>query len=144
MKPELFPQPFKVSKLVGDSILDICVYGGCTVLINDRPRSTYLIEFIRLDFEVILGLDWLVACYTNIDCRAKIVRFYFPWQNYTHKETKFKWTEACKQSFQELNTRVTTAHILTLLDGNKCYVFYRDASIIGSGCVLMEHGKINS
>jgi len=31
-----------------------------------------------LDFDVIMGMDWLAACYANIDCRAKIVRFYFP------------------------------------------------------------------
>ncbi|WMV24608.1 hypothetical protein MTR67_017993 [Solanum verrucosum] len=35
-------------------------------------------ELIMLDFDVIMGMDWLIACYANIDCRAKIVRFYLP------------------------------------------------------------------
>nr|XP_016455770.1 PREDICTED: uncharacterized protein LOC107779799 [Nicotiana tabacum] len=25
-----------------------------------------------------MGMDWLAACYANIDCRAKLVRFHFP------------------------------------------------------------------
>ncbi|WMV55058.1 hypothetical protein MTR67_048443 [Solanum verrucosum] len=31
-----------------------------------------------LDFDVIMGMDWLAACFANIDYRAKIVQFYFP------------------------------------------------------------------
>ncbi|XP_070039257.1 uncharacterized protein [Nicotiana tomentosiformis] len=48
------------------------------VLINDRPTSVDLVELVMLDFDVIMGMDWLAACYANIDCRAKLVRFYFP------------------------------------------------------------------
>ncbi|XP_070049519.1 uncharacterized protein [Nicotiana tomentosiformis] len=48
------------------------------VLINDRPTSVDLFELVMLDFYVIMGMDWLAACYANIDCRAKLVRFHFP------------------------------------------------------------------
>ncbi|KAL3354000.1 hypothetical protein AABB24_018591 [Solanum stoloniferum] len=54
------------------------VYRGCTVLINDHPTSADLVELIMLDFDVIMGMDWLAACFANIDYRAKIVQFYFP------------------------------------------------------------------
>nr|XP_033508434.1 uncharacterized protein LOC117273376 [Nicotiana tomentosiformis] len=78
MRSELLPQPVEVATPVGDSIVDNHVYRDCTVLINDRPTSVDLVELVMLDFDVIMGMDWLVACYANIDCRAKLVRFHFP------------------------------------------------------------------
>ena len=48
------------------------------MLINDRPTSVDLVELVMLDFDVIMGMDWLATCYANIDCRAKLVRFHFP------------------------------------------------------------------
>jgi len=31
-----------------------------------------------VDFDVIMGMDWLSSCYAVLDCHAKIVRFQFP------------------------------------------------------------------
>ena len=31
-----------------------------------------------LDFDIILGMDWLHACFTSIDCKTRVVRFNFP------------------------------------------------------------------
>ena len=28
-----------------------------------------------LDFDIILGMDWLRACFASIDCRTRVVRF---------------------------------------------------------------------
>ncbi|XP_070043282.1 uncharacterized protein [Nicotiana tomentosiformis] len=78
MRSELLPHPVEVSTPVGDSIVANHVYRDCTVLINDRPTSVDLVELVMLDFDVIMGMDWLAACYANIDCRAKLVRFHFP------------------------------------------------------------------
>ncbi|XP_070049534.1 uncharacterized protein [Nicotiana tomentosiformis] len=71
MRSELLPQPVEVSTPVGNSIVANHVYRDCTVLINDRPTSVDLVELVMLDFDVIMGMDWLAACYANIDCRAK-------------------------------------------------------------------------
>ena len=30
-----------------------------------------------VDFDVILGMDWLHSCYASVDCRTRIVRFQF-------------------------------------------------------------------
>ncbi|XP_070050318.1 uncharacterized protein [Nicotiana tomentosiformis] len=76
--PQMLSQPVEVSTPVGDSIVANHVYRDCTVLINDRPTSVDFVELVMLDFDVIMGMDWLAACYANIDCRAKLVRFYFP------------------------------------------------------------------
>ncbi|PBO41484.1 hypothetical protein CKX42_26525, partial [Escherichia coli] len=37
-----------------------------------------LIELDMVDFDVILGMDWLHACYASIDCRTRVVKFQFP------------------------------------------------------------------
>ena len=31
-----------------------------------------------VDFDVILGMDWLHSCYASVDCRTRIVHFEFP------------------------------------------------------------------
>ena len=31
-----------------------------------------------VDFDVIIGMDWLSSCYATVDCRSKRVHFYFP------------------------------------------------------------------
>ena len=56
--------------------------------------------------------------------------------------SEFKWTEACKKSFQELKTQLTTAPILTLLDIHKSFIVYCDASRQGLGCILMQDDKV--
>ena len=37
-----------------------------------------LVELPMNDFDIILGMDWLHKCYAFIDCRSRVVRFYFP------------------------------------------------------------------
>ena len=60
------------------------------------------------------------------------------------KDIKFKWTEDCEASFQELKKRLTTAPVLTLPDIDKEFQVYCDASRLGLGCVLMQYGKVVS
>ncbi|XP_070036744.1 uncharacterized protein [Nicotiana tomentosiformis] len=31
-----------------------------------------------MEFDVIVGMDWLASCYANVDCWEKFVHFYFP------------------------------------------------------------------
>src|SRR5262249_42208810 len=41
-----------------------------------------------------------------------------PLTHLTRKNVKFVWSQECKQSFQELKTRLTSALVLSLLDGS--------------------------
>ena len=52
------------------------------------------------------------------------------------------WTPECESSFQKLKTCLTTTPILALRSGTGGYVVYCDASRVGLGCVLMQHGKV--
>src|SRR3954470_13968753 len=57
------------------------------------------------------------------------------------KEKKYEWTEACEASFQELKKRLVYAPVLCLLDLEKEFQVYCDASCLGLGSVLMQGGR---
>lgn len=65
-----------------------------------------------------------------------------PLTRLTQKAAKFQWIDACERSFQLLKDKLTTAPVLTLPVGPDGYVIYCDASGIGIGCALMQHGKV--
>nr|ABB46832.2 retrotransposon protein, putative, Ty3-gypsy subclass [Oryza sativa Japonica Group] len=58
------------------------------------------------------------------------------------KDVKYKWSEECEQSFQELKSSLISAPILILPDPKKGFQVYCDASKLGLGCVLMQDGKV--
>ncbi|KAH0661557.1 hypothetical protein KY284_026488 [Solanum tuberosum] len=60
----------------------------------------------------------------------------------TQKKSKFEWSESCENSFQLLKDKLTSARILTLPEGTEGFVVYCDASRVGLGCFLMQHGKV--
>ena len=41
-----------------------------------------------------------------------------------------------------LKDRLTSAPVLTLLEGTKGFVVYCDTSRVGLGCVIIQHGKV--
>ena len=57
------------------------------------------------------------------------------------KDTKFKWTEECEASFQELKKRLVTAPVLIIPDICKDFKVYCNASGLGLGGVLMQDGR---
>ncbi|XP_017970466.1 PREDICTED: uncharacterized protein LOC108660710 [Theobroma cacao] len=46
--------------------------------IKDRDTWVDFVLMTTLGFDVILGMDWLVSCYANVDCYCKLVKFKFP------------------------------------------------------------------
>ncbi|XP_070045258.1 uncharacterized protein [Nicotiana tomentosiformis] len=42
-----------------------------------RQTSADLVELEMLDFDAIMGMDWLAACYATVHCRATTARFHF-------------------------------------------------------------------
>jgi len=65
-----------------------------------------------------------------------------PLTTLTRKGVEFVWSQKCEDSFQELKSRLTTAPVLTLPRGSGGFVVYSDASGVGLGCVLMQHGQV--
>ncbi|CAJ2662068.1 unnamed protein product [Trifolium pratense] len=66
----------------------------------------------------------------------------FPLTRLTQKKVEFQWTDACEESFQKLKQYLTSAPVLALPTSGGGYAVYCDASRVGLGCVLMQHGKV--
>ena len=52
------------------------------------------------------------------------------------------WVDAYQKSFEELNSRLTSAPVLSLPNGRDGFVVYSDASRQGLGCVLMQNDRV--
>ena len=59
LRPEILHEPFVVSIPIGDSIRAERVYRDFTITVLDRVTYVDLIELTMLDFDIILGMDWL-------------------------------------------------------------------------------------
>jgi len=72
-------QPMRVGKGVvigtplGETVLIEYVYKGCRVRIGDVEMMVDLLPLDLYDFEMILGMDWLVTYRAQIDCFTKTV-----------------------------------------------------------------------
>ncbi|PHT93722.1 Callose synthase 1 [Capsicum annuum] len=73
--PECISDPFFVSNSVGESVVTRRVYMGCVVSIGDRETLVDLIQLDMVDFDIILGMDWLHMCYASLDCRTLVNEF---------------------------------------------------------------------
>ena len=53
-------------------------YRNCPVTLSQKVTFADLLELKMIDFDIILGMDWLHSCYASVNCRTMIVRFQFP------------------------------------------------------------------
>ena len=70
--------PLLVTTPVGRSIPANEVLRSCVVHLGGEDYYVDLIILDLLDFDVILGMDWLASCYASVDCRRKAITFQFP------------------------------------------------------------------
>ena len=72
------------------------------------------------------GFSKIIASMTDLTC----------------KNVKFKWTDACEQSFQELKKRLVTTPILTISEGEDGFVIYCDVLGQGLEAAFMQYGRV--
>ena len=77
VSPETLPEPCSVSTPIGDPVIARRVYKNCPVTVSQKVTSADLVELEMVDFDIILGMDWLHSCYASVDCRTMIVHFQF-------------------------------------------------------------------
>ncbi|XP_059288969.1 uncharacterized protein LOC132042445 [Lycium ferocissimum] len=85
VEPELLLESFYVDTLAGVPVIASTVYRNCAVVIKNRQTIADLFKLEMVDFDVIIGMDWLSESYENVDCRHKFVRFKF------HNELLIVW-----------------------------------------------------
>ncbi|XP_070018211.1 uncharacterized protein [Nicotiana sylvestris] len=77
-QPELLNDPFLVVTPVGESLLAEYAYRACQIRVEGRDTLADLIVLDMIDFDMLMGMDWLSSCYAIVDCHAKIVKFEIP------------------------------------------------------------------
>src|SRR5687768_2998402 len=73
VKPELLKSPFSVSTPVGESIIARTIFRNCPISVFHKIIPCDLVELEMVDFDVILGMDWLYDSYASVDCRTRVV-----------------------------------------------------------------------
>ena len=72
---DILHEHFIVSTLVGESVVEKRVHRNCPIILPNRVSYVELVEHDMLDFDIILGMDWLHVCFAYIDCRIRVVKF---------------------------------------------------------------------
>ena len=72
---DILHEPFVSSTPVGESVVAKRVYQNCPISLPNRVSYVDLVKLDMLDFDIILGMDWLHACFASIDCWTRVVRF---------------------------------------------------------------------
>ncbi|KAH0729478.1 hypothetical protein KY289_000666 [Solanum tuberosum] len=72
ISPETLSEPFSVSTPVSDPVIARWVYRNCPITVSHKVTSADLVELEIVDFDVILGMDWLHSCYASVDCTTRI------------------------------------------------------------------------
>ncbi|XP_075104536.1 uncharacterized protein LOC142161644 isoform X1 [Nicotiana tabacum] len=70
--------PVYVSTLMGDSLVVNRVYRSCLIALSGFETNADLLLLSMVDFDVILGMDWLSPHYAILDCHAKTVTLAMP------------------------------------------------------------------
>lgn len=75
--PDLLLDPFSISTRLGDSMMAERVYKKIPISLSHRVTLVDLVDHDMLDFDVIIGMDWLHSCYASINCRTRTIKFWF-------------------------------------------------------------------
>ena len=62
---------------MGDCVIASHVIEGCDIEILNEHMKANLIVMPVIDFDVILGMDWLSSHFASLDCHDKVVKFSF-------------------------------------------------------------------
>ena len=68
---------FSVVTLFNNELETNIVFSSCLVLVEGRELLVGLV-FSVLDFDIIMGMDWLAKYYAIVGCREKEVIFRIP------------------------------------------------------------------
>ncbi|XP_070003336.1 uncharacterized protein [Nicotiana sylvestris] len=68
----------RVANPIGESLLVEYVYRTCQIQVEGRDTLADLIVLDMIDFDMLVGMDWLSSYYAIVDCHANIVKFEIP------------------------------------------------------------------
>ncbi|XP_075523967.1 uncharacterized protein LOC142556391 [Primulina tabacum] len=77
-KPDKLTEPFRIATPTSRGIETDEIYRNCKISISDHTFNADLIMLIMVDFDVILGMDWLARNSAMVDCKGKRVKLRTP------------------------------------------------------------------
>ncbi|XP_073037913.1 uncharacterized protein [Primulina eburnea] len=78
LTPELLVEPFRVATPTSKTIEILRVHRKCKICINEHLFQAELKQLNMVEFDVILGMDWLARNNAMVDCKGKSVRLRTP------------------------------------------------------------------
>ena len=63
--PDILDEPFVVSTFVGELVVAKIVYRNFPIMLPNRVSYVDLVELDILDFDILLGMHWLHACFAS-------------------------------------------------------------------------------
>ena len=78
VQPARLETPLSVTTPLSDALEAYIYFPSCPISVVGRDLLADLILLDVMDFEVILGMDWLARHYAILDCREKQVIFRIP------------------------------------------------------------------
>ncbi|XP_070030456.1 uncharacterized protein [Nicotiana sylvestris] len=106
ISPEPLGTPIHVSILVGNFLVVDRVYRSCMVIFCVFETRVDLLLLDMLDFEVILGMDWLSPYHTGLDCHAKTVSLTMP------RLTRLEWKGSTVNTFGRVISFLKARHMV--------------------------------
>ncbi|XP_073024198.1 uncharacterized protein [Primulina eburnea] len=70
-RPDKLTEPFRIATPTNRAVETDEIYRDCKIRIGDQTFSADLIQLIMVDFDVILGMDWLAKNDAIVDCKGK-------------------------------------------------------------------------
>ncbi|XP_073305844.1 uncharacterized protein [Primulina huaijiensis] len=107
LTPELLVEPFRVATPTSKTIETHRVHQKCKICINEHIFQAELIQLNMVEFDVILGMDWLSKNHALIDCRMKNVKLRAPNQEaviYHGKVKKQKSLLSASQTWRAMKS----------------------------------------
>ncbi|XP_075489521.1 uncharacterized protein LOC142528364 [Primulina tabacum] len=75
VEPTFMPLHFNIVLSYGDEICPTSILKACPIQMSTRLLFSDLIVITMVEFDVIMGMDWLSAYHAVIDCVGKTVKF---------------------------------------------------------------------
>ncbi|XP_075515896.1 uncharacterized protein LOC142550703 [Primulina tabacum] len=78
LKPESLTEPFRIATPTSKTIETHEIHKDCKIGIANQTFSADLIQLVMVDFDIILGMDWLASNNAIVDCKGKRVKLRNP------------------------------------------------------------------
>ncbi|XP_073017883.1 uncharacterized protein [Primulina eburnea] len=78
LEHDILSEPLRVATPASKTIETQKVYRNCEICINEQTFEVELIQLNMVEFDIILGMDWLAKNHAIVDCQKKEIKLQTP------------------------------------------------------------------